>query len=80
MTRVITDKMSCSSSVNYIQFQYQFDAIINIVWLVYLQTLSERFYPHTEIETDAILSLDEDALLQSDEVGYIIGNIFCGSN
>ena len=32
------------------------------------QTLSERFYPHPEIETDAVFSLDEDVLLQPDEV------------
>ena len=34
----------------------------------YLQTLSERFYPHPEIETSAVYCLDEDVLLQPDEV------------
>lgn len=33
-----------------------------------LQTLSARFYPYDEIHTDAVLGLDDDALLTTDEV------------
>lgn len=33
-------------------------------------TISQRFYPHTFIETDAILSLDEDAILNTDELDF----------
>ena len=32
------------------------------------QTISSRFYPYSEIETDGVFSLDEDALLTTDEV------------
>ena len=32
------------------------------------QTLSGRFYPYEEIRTDAVLGLDEDVLLTTDEV------------
>lgn len=32
------------------------------------QHVNERFYPHEEIDADAVLSLDEDALLITDEV------------
>jgi len=35
---------------------------------VYFQTISSRFYPYQEIETDAVFSFDEDALLTTDEV------------
>lgn len=33
-------------------------------------TISQRFYPHKFIETDAILSLDEDAILNTDELDF----------
>lgn len=33
-------------------------------------TISQRFYPHEFIETDAILSLDEDAILNTDELDF----------
>lgn len=33
-------------------------------------TISHRFYPHTHIETDAVLSLDEDAILNTDELDF----------
>ena len=35
-----------------------------------LQTANSRFVPRTMIETSAILSLDEDIKLNSDEVCY----------
>nr|CAD7573177.1 unnamed protein product [Timema californicum] len=39
---------------------------------VLLQThsISQRFYPHSLIQTDSILSLDEDCLLTTDEVDF----------
>lgn len=33
-------------------------------------TISHRFYPHPLIETDAVLSLDEDAILNTDELDF----------
>lgn len=33
-------------------------------------TISQRFYPHPLIRTDAILSLDEDAILNTDELDF----------
>lgn len=33
-------------------------------------TISQRFYPHPLIETDAVLSLDEDAILNTDELDF----------
>lgn len=33
-------------------------------------SISQRFYPHKFIETDAILSLDEDATLNTDELDF----------
>lgn len=33
-------------------------------------TISQRFYPHKFIDTDAILSLDEDAILNTDELDF----------
>lgn len=33
-------------------------------------SISQRFYPHELIETDAILSLDEDATLNTDELDF----------
>ncbi|XP_031622046.1 exostosin-1 [Contarinia nasturtii] len=33
-------------------------------------TISHRFYPHKFIDTDAILSLDEDAILNTDELDF----------
>lgn len=33
-------------------------------------SISQRFYPHTFIETDAVLSLDEDATLNTDELDF----------
>jgi len=32
------------------------------------QSIDERFYPYLEIETQAVLSLDEDVSLVPDEV------------
>lgn len=32
--------------------------------------ISQRFYPHTLIKTSAILSLDEDATLNTDEIDF----------
>jgi len=37
-----------------------------------MQTVNDRFFIFEEIETDAILSLDEDAQLVSDEVSCIL--------
>jgi len=39
--------------------------------VVFAQTVNDRFFMFEEIETDAVLSLDEDAPLVSDEVGHI---------
>lgn len=36
--------------------------------LLSLQSVSARFYPYEEIETDAVFNLDEDSLLTTDEV------------
>lgn len=33
-------------------------------------SISQRFYPHNFIETDAVLSLDEDATLNTDELDF----------
>ncbi|XP_061509479.1 exostosin-1 [Anopheles gambiae] len=33
-------------------------------------SISQRFYPHDQIETDAVLSLDEDAILNTDELDF----------
>lgn len=33
-------------------------------------TISQRFYPHPLIQTDAVLSLDEDAILNTDELDF----------
>ncbi|XP_037945940.1 exostosin-1-like [Teleopsis dalmanni] len=33
-------------------------------------SISERFYPYPEIQTDAVLSLDEDAILNTDELDF----------
>lgn len=33
-------------------------------------TISQRFYPHPLIQTDAVLSLDEDAILNTDEIDF----------
>lgn len=33
-------------------------------------SISQRFYPHDFIETDAVLSLDEDATLNTDELDF----------
>lgn len=33
-------------------------------------TISQRFYPHSLIRTDAVLSLDEDAILNTDELDF----------
>lgn len=35
-----------------------------------ISTLSARFYPYDEIHTDAVLGLDDDALLTTDEVDF----------
>lgn len=33
-------------------------------------SMSQRFYPYKLIETDAVLSLDEDAILNTDELDF----------
>lgn len=33
-------------------------------------SISQRFYPYPEIQTDAVLSLDEDAILNTDELDF----------
>ncbi|XP_053680878.1 exostosin-1 isoform X1 [Anopheles nili] len=33
-------------------------------------SISQRFFPHEHIETDAVLSLDEDAILNTDELDF----------
>ncbi|XP_071114618.1 exostosin-1b-like [Haliotis cracherodii] len=35
-----------------------------------IKTISSRFHPYKEIETDAVFSLDEDALLTTDEIDF----------
>jgi len=35
-----------------------------------VQSINDRFFVFEEIETDAVLSLDEDAQLLTDEVGH----------
>ena len=45
------------------------DVLLTVyVYFVILQTISSRFYPYAEIETDAVFSFDEDSLLTTDEV------------
>lgn len=45
--------------------------IINLVTLYPSRpSISQRFQPHPLIETDAILSLDEDAILNTDELDF----------
>lgn len=47
------------------------------------QTMSGRFFPHQAIKTDAVLSLDEDSVLSTNEVRdhifiqYNKGNVKC---
>lgn len=36
--------------------------------LISPQTMSGRFFPHQAIKTDAVLSLDEDSVLSTNEV------------
>lgn len=48
-------------------------------WLMSLlvspQTMSGRFFPHHAIKTDAVLSLDEDSVLSTNEVrDYLLHN------
>ncbi|GFS87696.1 exostosin-1 [Trichonephila clavipes] len=38
--------------------------------LIDLETISSRFFPHPLIQTDAVLSLDEDVLLTTEEVDF----------
>nr|CAD7405779.1 unnamed protein product [Timema cristinae] len=38
--------------------------------LLQAHSISQRFYPHSLIQTDSILSLDEDCLLTTDEVDF----------
>ena len=33
-------------------------------------SISQRFYPYPEIQTDAVLSLDEDSILNTDELDF----------
>lgn len=33
-------------------------------------SISQRFFPYDEIQTDAVLSLDEDAILNTDELDF----------
>ena len=41
---------------------------INIDVILCHQSVNARFYPYSEIETDAVFNLDEDVLLTTDEV------------
>ncbi|KAJ9595225.1 hypothetical protein L9F63_013486, partial [Diploptera punctata] len=43
---------------------------LNILQQQVVSSISQRFYPHSLIQTAAILSLDEDCLLTSDEVDF----------
>nr|CAD7446032.1 unnamed protein product [Timema bartmani] len=38
--------------------------------LLQAHSISQRFYPHSLIQTDSVLSLDEDCLLTTDEVDF----------
>lgn len=42
----------------------------NTEWNEERPSISQRFYPYDEIRTDAILSLDEDAILNTDELDF----------
>lgn len=42
----------------------------NTDWNEERPSISQRFYPYDEIRTDAILSLDEDAILNTDELDF----------
>lgn len=48
--------------------------IQRILWWLNLNffrpSISQRFYPHSQIETQAVLSLDEDAILNTDELDF----------
>lgn len=52
---------------------YQWPADLGIPILVktkILRSVSARFYPYEEIETDAVFNLDEDSLLTTDELNF----------
>ena len=34
----------------------------------FFQSIDSRFYPYEEIETDAVLGLDDDTMMTTDEV------------
>lgn len=40
------------------------------IHVVAVDGISQRFYPHPLIKTSAILSLDEDAILNTDEIDF----------
>lgn len=40
------------------------------IHIVAVDGISQRFYPHPLIKTSAILSLDEDATLNTDEIDF----------
>lgn len=40
------------------------------IQVVAIEGISQRFYPHVFIKTSAILSLDEDAVLNTDEIDF----------
>lgn len=42
--------------------------IVRNVCPFWLQSVSARFYPYEEIETNAVFNVDEDSLLTTDEV------------
>jgi len=45
--------------------------------IVHVQSVNDRFFMFDEIETDAVISLDEDAQLTTDEVCYTLLNNIC---
>ena len=47
-----------------------FQLFANSLLTIFLQTGNSRFVPRTIVETSAILSLDEDIKLNSDEVSF----------
>lgn len=42
------------------------------------QSIDSRFYPYEEIETDAVLGLDDDTIITTDEVNtvFVLLNIY----
>ena len=51
---------------------YQNVLLIQSLILSLLQSISSRFFPYQEIETDAVFSFDEDSLLTLDEIDFAL--------